>query len=181
MGFLTAALTAASVATSVASGIGQRRAANFATKQGARMATDAKARGEEEVARYQRELAQLMGRQRTTLAAQGLALDEGSAAQVTADTKRIGETDVATIRENARREAFGIRSQSEMNARTLRAGATASFIQGGSTLLTSAIDPWQRWQGNRALRATASTRSAIGGMAGRVDTGAVGRASGWDR
>lgn len=156
MGFLTTALTVASVASSVANGIGQRRAANFSTSQGARMAADATARGEEEVARYQRDLAQLMGRQRAATAAQGLDVGQGSAADITADTVRIGEQDARTIRENARREAFGLRSQAEMNARTLRAGATASFIQGGSTLLTAGVDPWKRFQAGRSMGRSAS-------------------------
>jgi len=152
MGFLTAALVATSVATSVSSAIGQRKAANFATDQAASRAADARARGEESVADYRTDLGQVLSRQRVVSAANGVDMTQGSAAAVRRDTERIGELDVQRIRENARREAVGLRQQGEMNARTLRAGANAALAQGGATLLTSGIDAWRSYQSGAAGR-----------------------------
>ena len=182
MGFLTAALVATSVASSVSSAVGQRRAANFATGEAARLAADARERGEEAVTDYRTDLGQLLSRQRATLAANGVDVTQGSAAAVRADTERIGDLDVARIRENARREAVGLRQQGEMNARTLRAGANAALAQAGATLLTAGIDAWGQYQAGaagRARMAVPGTAAALGRMRGSVNRGMVASSSGW--
>lgn len=182
MGLLTAALVATSVATSVSSAIGSRKAANYATNQAANLARDAQARGEEDVTQYRTDLAQLLGRQRAVLAASNVDLTQGSAAQVASETARIGELDVTRIRENARREAVGLRQQGEMTARSLRAGANAAIAQAGATLLTSGIDAWGNYQAGaagRARLAVPGTTSALSRYRGSVNTGMVARTSGW--
>jgi len=184
MGFLTAALVATSVASSVSSAVGQRKAANFATNEAARLAADARERGEEAVTDYRTDLGQLLSRQRAVLAANGVDVTQGSAAAVRADTERIGELDVARIRENARREAVGLRQQGEMNARTLRAGANAALAQGGATLLTAGIDAWGQYQAGaagRARMAVPGTSASLGRMRGTVNRQAVASSSGWGR
>ena len=139
------------MATSVASARGQRKAANFATNEGARQAADARVRGEEAVTDYRTDLAQIAGRQRAVTAASNVDATVGSAAAITRDTARIGELDVARIRENARREAVGLRQSSEMTARGLRAGANASLAQAGATLLTAGIDAWGSYSARKGL------------------------------
>lgn len=150
MGFLTASLVAASVASSVSQGIGARKAANAATAEGARLAADAKVRGEEDVARYRRDLDQIVSQQRVLSAAQGVDINQGTAAAVQADTRRIGDMDIATIRENARREAYGLRANSEVNAKSLRAGANAAFANAGMTLLTNGVDAWSNYSAGKS-------------------------------
>lgn len=164
IGFLTAALVTVSVASSVASARGQRKAANFATSQGARMANDAIVRGEEDVTTYRSDLAQVVGAARTAIAASNVDPTVGSAAQVQAETQRLGELDVGRIRANARREAVGLRSQSEMTARGLRAGANAALAQAGATLATAGIDAWSSYAKAKGLATTAAAR-AQGGAA----------------
>ena len=71
-----------SAGSSIAQGIGARKAANFATKQAEQQANDVLARSEEDVTRYRQDLGQLLGTQRTRLAASNVDLTQGSAAQV---------------------------------------------------------------------------------------------------
>lgn len=70
-------------------------------------AADAINRGSEESRRYQRRLAQEMGQQNAALAANGIDIGFGTAADVRGDTAMLGREDVITINENARREAMG--------------------------------------------------------------------------
>lgn len=141
--------TAVGAAGQIAGGIGARRMAGDITAEGARLAADALARGEEEATRYRQDLAQLLGRQRTALAASNVDVTRGSAADVREQTEIFGEEDVATIRRNAEREAYAIRQGAEAQAGGLRGQALGAFISGGSTLLTLGVDQWQRYQAGR--------------------------------
>ena len=154
MAWITAAVIASTVlqaGSMVAQGVAQGRAADQSEKDAARMAADAKARGEEEVARYQRELAQVIGRQRAATAANGVVLGRDSAGQVVADAERLGADDVATIRANAMREALGITSQSAQQARALRTASAASYAGAAGTALTGSLDAWQIYRGGRGV------------------------------
>ena len=165
MGFLTAALVTASVASSVAQGIGARKAANAATAEGARLAADARARGEEDVTRYRRDLDQIVSQQRVISAASGVDINSGTAGAVQKDTRAIGELDIQTIRENARREAYGLRANSEVNAKSMRAGANAAFASAGMTLLTAGVDAWSKYSAGKSAMNSARMAggpSAIG-------------------
>lgn len=188
MGFLTAALTTAAVASSVSSAVGQRRAANAATDQAAQAAADARARGEEAVQSYNADLAQLLGRQRAVMAASGVDVGQGSAAEVRRETEANAAIDVNRIRENARREALGLRMQGETMARGLRAGANTAMANAGMTLLTAGVDAWTQYSAGRsamvagqARAAAPATSAALTRSRGSLDLGAVGRSSGWGR
>lgn len=97
-----------------------------------------RARGEQDARRQEERTRQLIGTQRATLAANGVVVDQGSAADITADTAEIGALDAITIRRNAEREALlresqgaEFASESALREResssTLRAGRTESF------------------------------------------------------
>lgn len=152
MAALTGAIIAATVLSAgaqVAQSVGQRQSANAVTKEGARLAEDARTRGRETEFRYRTDLAQILGAQRVGAAGQGLDLTVGDPAAIAEDTRRIGDQDIATIRRNAEREAFGLRANAEAQARALRAGATGSFIGAGGTLVTGGFGAFQSWQGSR--------------------------------
>nr|WP_238919400.1 hypothetical protein [Achromobacter xylosoxidans] len=73
--------------------------------------------------------AALKGTQRAALAANGVAVDEGSAVDILTTTDYLNETDANTIRTNAARTAWGYRTQATNysdNAQALRAGANAT-------------------------------------------------------
>lgn len=116
------AMTAASTAVSV---IGQGQAADAQQAQlryqqsiyrnnqilAQRRADDARLRGEQAADAQRDKTQQLIGRQRATLAGNGVELDTGSALEITTDTAGIGERDALTIRSNAEREALGYEAE----------------------------------------------------------------------
>lgn len=151
------ALQGASTITNV---VGQRRQADAAIAQGeyqAGIATtnagladasaaDAVARGREAELRRAADTRRTIGAQRAAMAAGGIDLGTGSAADVQADAAYTGALDQLTIRTNAAREAFGYQTEAAndrvraTNARTAgRNTATGLRNQAGSTLLTGAL------------------------------------------
>jgi hypothetical protein len=88
----------------------------------------------------------VIGSQRAQAAASGLLVDSGTTQQVTEDTAGFGELDALAIRNNAQREAWGIRNESQdlmlqsslvqsKNASPFMA-AMPSLLAGGSKLAT---------------------------------------------
>lgn len=154
----TAALATLMATNGLINAVGQRRAATAAEQQGDfqagvlginaeladRAAEDAVARGRETANRSQANTRQLRGAQRATLAAQGIDVGDGSAADLGLETEQLGELDVLTIANNAQREAFGFKVEAVnyRNQATLaRYGArtTAASLRNASisTLLTT--------------------------------------------
>ena len=76
-----------------------------------RAAADATARGAQEAKQHLRQTAMLIGKQRTTLAANGVLVDTGSALDITADTAATGQLEALQIKNNAAREALGFETQ----------------------------------------------------------------------
>lgn len=87
----------------------QRRNAS----QDALLAQDALARGDEKAQDETQRLGQFMATQRAAAGASGLRGNTGSAGDVEADTARIGQIDVNRIRQNAFREAWGLKVHSQ--------------------------------------------------------------------
>lgn len=92
----------------------QKKALNYQAQVAANNATiasqkrsDALQRGEIEAHNAMRQQAQLLGHQRAALAANGQDITQGSALDVLASTKFLGQQDVNTIQSNAAREAWG--------------------------------------------------------------------------
>ncbi len=163
MAALTAAALALTAANTVNSFVGQQRAAKGAERQGNyeagvyeqdagiadTQALDAFARGKEAERRQNTLTRQTIGAQRAAMAAAGIDLGVGSAADVQADTAHIGELDALTIANNAKREAYGYQVQAmDLRARAgmARAGganAAASLRnQSYGTLLSGALQTY---------------------------------------
>lgn len=111
-------------------------------------------KGESEVAALTLRAGQLKSSQRTSMAANGIDLGEGSAGEVLASTDIMKEIDKNTIVANAVRSAWGYRTQG-MNYQNeaLIKGTSASginpFMSATSTLLGSAggvADSWYAWR-----------------------------------
>jgi len=110
-----------------------------------RRARDALERGKLEEQQKRNEVAQISGRQKAGMAANGVDLSFGSPLDVLVDTATMGELDALTIRSNSAREAYDYRVQavngradanlSRMNASaTKKGGNLAAF----GTLLSGA-------------------------------------------
>jgi len=94
---------------------------------------DAIARGEAEAAQLRDQVRGLVGSQRSGYAGQGVVVDSGSAADVQADAKTLGEADVLTIRTNAQRAAWGFNVEAEnarRNAAIARKGGVIALKEG---------------------------------------------------
>lgn len=83
---------------------------------------------------------QLKSTQRAAMAANGIALNEGSAVQVLTSTDYMGEVDANTVAANAVRAAWGYRVEgTNASNEALMARATASAIKPGLSAATSLI------------------------------------------
>lgn len=113
-------------------------------------AQNAMYRGQRESGALTLKAGQLKGRQRAAMAANGVALGEGSAAEIMASTDTMKEMDANTLASNAVLEAWGYRTQG-MNAtnEALMARATAGgispFGSAAGSLLGSAGQVASSW------------------------------------
>jgi hypothetical protein len=93
-------------------------------------AKDAIIRGERsaEAAKIRTKL--LIGKQRVSLAAQGIDIESGSALNIQQETAEFGAVDELTIRNNAWREAFGYRVQAlQLGGQSAYTGLASNFAQ----------------------------------------------------
>ena len=159
---LIIASTALSAGGQIASGIGARKYASAVEREGARLGRDAVARGEKDVERYAIDLAGLLGAQRTSVAAQGIDVNQGTAAAIRSETEAFGAEDIQTIRENALREAYGLRHGAKVQAQSLRWQAAGQFGSAFGTLLSGGADAWGVYQrGKGAKVAFGSTLPSV--------------------
>lgn len=195
MAALTAALIGLTAAQTVASFAAQRKAAGAAQAQGDyqgaildenatvsdQQAADAIARGHEASLRLGADVKQAVGSSRASMAAQGLDLDVGSAAQIPGEIKAVGALDRLTIENNARREAWGfnVQAQDERNqAKLARMGgrneAAARKYASYNTLLNGATSLAGMYGGSRSSSGVSSRDVANATRAGRTYAGSFG-------
>ena len=110
-------------------------------------AEDAIRRGDKVAGAYGEKVGQTIGAQRAALAAQGIDVDAGSAADIQDETRLIGAEEAETIKNNAFREAMGFKtealSQSVQGKLALAQGksrAAGSILGGGLSFLKGAAD-----------------------------------------
>lgn len=160
-GLSVLALMAMSTASTIGGALDQRRAGAAAERQGEYEgglldanagladagAADAIARGREAEGRQRGQIRRLAGGQRAALGGSGIDIDSGSALDVVRNDATMGELDALTIRNNARREAWGYqvqasdyRRQAELARHAGREEGKARRRQSFSTLLTGAGD-----------------------------------------
>ena len=102
----------------------------------------------------------LMGDQRAALAANGVDLGEGSATEILATTKFMGERDALTIRDNASRQAWAYENQaagyaSDAAATSATSDAISPTMAGVSSLLSGAGQVAGAWYGyNKSVNGT---------------------------
>ena len=113
-------------------------------------ALDATRRGDEEANAVRRNADMLKGSQRASMAAKGLDLAEGTAAELQSQTDFFSLTDQATAKDNAAREAWAIRvgagnSRGEAAAQRSTAKSISPVFNGATSLLTGAGQVASRW------------------------------------
>jgi hypothetical protein len=133
----------------------QGQAAKATARNNAQMAEtaalDAQRRGEEEAMQVQRKGAALKSAQRVNLASKGLDLAYGTAADLQDQTDFFTQSDVATTRSNAGREAYNLRARGQGMLAQGRADALNANMQAAGSLLGGAgqvADKWYSYRGS---------------------------------
>lgn len=148
-------MTIAMIATAAAAGMSakatydQGQVAKQVGRNNATMAEyaaqDAQRRGEEEAAAVQRRGASIKSAQRVSLAAKGLDLGYGTAADLQDQTDFFTQSDVATTRTNANRESWNLRAQGQQALALGKAEARNANLQAAGTLLSGAGQVAGKW------------------------------------
>ena len=149
---MSVAATAVSTAGTLYSGLSRAAQQRYSAKiadQNARLASDqardAIERRQMADRDLQRQNAQTIGAQRAAMAANGVDLDFGSAAQVQGDAAAIGQEDVDRQRRNFANEvrghdigAWNYSAQAEADRASAKATQLGAYFDAGSTLLGGA-------------------------------------------
>lgn len=125
-------------------------------------AQDAIRRGDEEAAAIRRNADMLKGSQRASMAARGLDLTQGTAQELQDQTDFFSQTDQATARNNAQREAWATRvhGANYRNEAAMQRATARSISPGmafGTSLLGGAGQVASRWYDNKARNVAAGT------------------------
>ena len=157
---------AASAASQIAGAVSNVNAARRNQRMANRVARDVLERAEFDVNRYRLQEAQVIGAQRAAFGAAGVDINVGTPADIQAETRDIAAQDIAQIRLNAEREAWGIRAQARNQTRAAvnAAWATGLGVIGQAampTLLNRAGDAWTAWRGGRALNRLDRTLASL--------------------
>lgn len=146
----------------------EAKVANQNAKLSNAQALDAITRGQEEDRRNQQQTGRTIGSERAAMAANGVDITYGNAADVVGDTAMFGAEDSATIRANAMREAHGY----EINAANFRSTALAARRAATGALISGAFGIAQTALGG-ASQFKSLSASGGGGFSG------AGAGSGW--
>ncbi len=118
-----------------------------------RRAKDAEERGRREEQAKRAQVADLQGRQRAAMAANGVDLSFGSPLDTLVDTAYLGELDALTIRRNAAHEAYDYRVDAvngRADAALSRANAsnamTAGYLDAAGTVLGGASSSYKSYR-----------------------------------
>lgn len=133
-------------------GQAQKSIANRNAKLLDASAADALERGNEEALASRRRTRLLVGEQRVAAAAQGIDANSGVAMDLQDQAQMHGAADEATIRKNAWREAWGIRTQASNQRLEGRYAARAGTNNAIGTGLGGLGDGYAYWQRDRAPR-----------------------------
>lgn len=113
-------------------------------------AQDAQKRGEEDAAAIQRKGAALKSAQRVSMATKGLDLSYGTAADLQDQTDFFTQSDAATARTNAGRDAWSMRARGQQAMFEGNAAARNAKLQATGTLLSGAGQVSDKWSTYKA-------------------------------
>lgn len=133
------------------SGKFQGRIQGFNAKIADLQAKDAIYRGEIDAGKVSSMVRRTIGAQRSSAAAQGVVVDNAS--PLIRDSERAGAADITQIRNNAAREAWGLRTQATNSRIQGRFDRFTGNQQATGTLLTSGAKAYEQYQERAALGA----------------------------
>lgn len=149
IGTATAGASLAGAAISAYSSIQQGKTAQQVANNNATMAEyaaqDAQKRGEEDAMAVQRKAAALKSSQRVGLAANGLDLSYGTAADLQDQVDFFAQSDAATARTNASRESWRLRAGGAQDRAAGAAARSNANLSAASTLIGTAGSVASKW------------------------------------
>lgn len=149
IGTATAGASLAGAAISAYGMIQQGKTAQQVANNNAKMAEyaaqDAQKRGEEDAMAVQRKAAALKSSQRVAMAANGLDLTYGTAADLQDQTDFFAQSDAATARTNASREAWRLRAGGEQDRAAGAAARSNANLSAAGTLISAAGSVASKW------------------------------------
>jgi hypothetical protein len=149
MAYVAVAVAVVGMGVSYQASRNQAKTAEQVGKHNAQMneysAQDAQRRGAEEAAAIQRKGAAIKSSQRAALAAKGLDLTYGTSADLIDQTDFFTQSDVATARNNAARDAWSARAQGGLSLAQGNAAAANARMEGNASLLSGAGQVAGRW------------------------------------
>jgi hypothetical protein len=111
-------------------------------------ARDAKMRGDRNEILSRNRTKQTLGSQRAALAASGIDVNSGSAADIQKETTDFGAEDVITIRNNAWREAWGFKVQANNDIGRGQAAMFGANNDANNTILTGRMNAFSAATGS---------------------------------
>lgn len=144
--------------------------------------------GQQSIATATAKYGQLAGAQRAAMAANGVALGEGSAADVAASTEFLKEQDKTTLEINAMRAAFGQRQQAaNQTSQANMARANAAGLSAGGAAFTSLLgsatkvaSTWYQFSKDSGTDSAFTRANAVGASGGDA-LGTLINLKGWDK
>lgn len=139
-----AGLSSAAVGGYAAYSTGQnaKETAKYNEVMGERKATDALERGADQAAIVRDRARRVAGTQTEGAAMSGVEVNSGTPLALLTETAGLGELDAMRTLNNAKREAWGLSAQSELDAFSGRAAGRAGTLNAGGTLLTGAANSY---------------------------------------
>ena len=114
---------------------------------------DAIRRGDQTASTLRRENKKLMGSQRAALAAQGIDIDSGSALDIQNETADLGYMDQITAKNNAWREAWGYKVESNNSLAQGNLAKSAANFSAYTSLATGGLRALDYFQKNTIKKA----------------------------
>lgn len=102
-------------------------------------AEEAKRRGELAISQERKNIRQVRGSQRASLAAQGIDIDSGSALEVQLETEDTGARNILTIKTSAVQEAWGFKTKALMSTAEGKFSSAVSDQFAQNTILTGGL------------------------------------------
>lgn len=118
----------------------EKQQAEFNARLSEIKAEDALARGEKDARSFKREAEQFKGKQTAAMAAQGVDINSASFAAIKKDTETLSAFDEMEIRNNAWREAWGLKSEAANYRTQGKFAAQAGKAKSRSALLTGGLN-----------------------------------------
>jgi hypothetical protein len=144
---ITAASAAASGYAQYESGQSQKKAANYNAKMADMQAQDTLQRGADAGAERKQQARKMISTQTERMSGMGVSVNTGTPLGLLTETAGLGELDALTVQNNARREAWGLKSGAKLDLYQGKMAARGGALNAAGTLLGGASSAYYGYKG----------------------------------